>query len=365
MGTPSPEMTPIGHVRTDPGPAGGLPNQASGAPGATGRVEVRPELVDALLGLVAYRHIWLLTWLHDQPPPGQRPLQLVPAAREAGGRLQGVFASRAPVRPNPLGLSLVRNLGVEANVVTFGGVDLLDGTPVLDIKPWFADCDLPTVQDSDVEVVVPAVARYRARAWGMTTTASAQEPLNMSHIDLSNDLPGIVGLLAYRPETAGPLSALAETLLRTDNSLARGEREAIAAYVSFLNECTFCERSHSAFAARQLSGGYDVVESIKRNPHEAPVSPRLRALLEIAASVQRSGRDVTEAGIATAHAAGASDVEIHDTVLIAAAFCMYNRYVDGLGTWAPDAREAYDEMAEVIVAVGYEGVPGPTTDASG
>jgi tRNA (adenine37-N6)-methyltransferase len=143
MGTPSPEMTPIGHVRTDPGLAGGLPNQASGAPGATGRVEVRPELVDALLGLAAYRHIWLLTWLHDQPPPGQRPLQLVPAAREAGGRLQGVFASRAPVRPNPLGLSLVRNLGVEANVVTFGGVDLLDGTPVLDIKPWFADCDLP------------------------------------------------------------------------------------------------------------------------------------------------------------------------------------------------------------------------------
>jgi uncharacterized peroxidase-related enzyme len=187
----------------------------------------------------------------------------------------------------------------------------------------------------------------------------------MSHIDLSNDLPGIVGLLAYRPETAGPLSALAETLLRADNSLGRGEREAIAAYVSFLNECRFCELSHSAFAARQLTGGYDVVDSIKRDPHEAPVSPRLRALLDIAASVQRSGREVTDTQIAAARAAGATDVEIHDTVLIAAAFCMYNRYVDGLATWAPDAREAYDEMAEVIVANGYGAARGPAADIDG
>ncbi len=176
----------------------------------------------------------------------------------------------------------------------------------------------------------------------------------MSHIDLSNDLPGIVGLFAFRPETARPLSTLAETLLRADNSLTRGEREAIAAYVSFLNECRFCERSHSAFAARQLADGYDVVDSIKRDPSEAPVSPRLRALLAIAAAVQRSGRAVTEADIEAARAVGATDVEIHDTVLIAAAFCMYNRYVDGLATWAPDAREAYDEMAVAIVASGYE-----------
>jgi uncharacterized peroxidase-related enzyme len=178
--------------------------------------------------------------------------------------------------------------------------------------------------------------------------------VHMSHIDLSNDLPGIVGLMAFRPETAEPLSALAETLLRADSSLTRGEREAIAAYVSSLNECRFCELSHSAFAARQLEGGYDVVDSIKRNPRDAPVSPRLRALLQIAASVQRSGRAVTGADIEAARAAGATDVEIHDTVLIAAAFCMYNRYVDGLATWAPDAREAYDEMAEAIVANGYE-----------
>jgi uncharacterized peroxidase-related enzyme len=186
----------------------------------------------------------------------------------------------------------------------------------------------------------------------------------MPHIDLANDLPGIVGLLAYRPETGRPLSALAETLLRADNSLSRGERESIAAYVSSLNECQFCDSSHSAFAARQLDGGYDVVDSIKRNPLEAPVSPRMRALLKIAAAVQRSGRAVTEADVDAARAEGATDTEIHDTVLIAAAFCMYNRYVDGLATWAPDAREAYDEMAEAIVTHGYEAAAGAGPDGS-
>jgi uncharacterized peroxidase-related enzyme len=179
----------------------------------------------------------------------------------------------------------------------------------------------------------------------------------MPHIELANDMPGIVGLMMFRPETAEPLNALAETLLRADNSLSRGERESIAAYVSYLNECRFCERSHSAFAARQLDGGleggYDIVDSIKRDRHDAPVSEKLRALLGIAAAVQGSGRNVSEADIGAARAAGATDVEIHDTVLIAAAFCMYNRYVDGLATWAPDAREAYDQMAEGIVEHGY------------
>ena len=175
----------------------------------------------------------------------------------------------------------------------------------------------------------------------------------MPHIELANDMPGIVGLMMFRPETAGPLNALAETLLRADNSLGRGERESIAAYVSHLNECRFCEWSHSAFAARQLEGGYDVVDGIKRDRDNAPVSAKLRALLAIAAAVQRSGRDVTDGDIRAAREAGASDVEIHDTVLIAAAFCMYNRYVDGLATWAPDEREAYDQMAEGIVEHGY------------
>ena len=175
----------------------------------------------------------------------------------------------------------------------------------------------------------------------------------MPHIELANNMPGIVGLMMFRPETAEPLNALAETLLRSDNSLSRGERESIAAYVSYLNECRFCEWSHSAFAARQLEGGYDVVDSIKRDRHDAPVSPKLRALLGIAAAVQHSGRERDRGRRPRRRDAGATDVEIHDTVLIVAAFCMYNRYVDGLATWAPDAREAYDQMAEGIVEHGY------------
>ncbi|HET6952646.1 MAG TPA: tRNA (N6-threonylcarbamoyladenosine(37)-N6)-methyltransferase TrmO [Acidimicrobiales bacterium] len=140
-------VEPIGHVATT-APAGPLPRQASEAPEATGRVVLRTDLVPGLLGLRAYRHLWLVTWLHDQPAaPRDTPLRLVPSGTATGDREQGVFASRSPHRPNPIGLSLVRNLGVDGNVVTFAGVDLLDGTPVLDIKPWFADCDVPATGD--------------------------------------------------------------------------------------------------------------------------------------------------------------------------------------------------------------------------
>ena len=175
----------------------------------------------------------------------------------------------------------------------------------------------------------------------------------MPHIDLVDDLPGIVGLMAFRPETAGPLERARRNAPSRGQHTWAGRARGDRGVRLVLNECGFCERSHSAFAARQLDGGYDLVDSIKRDPHEAPVSPRLRALLKIAAAVQRSGRDVTEGDVRAARDEGASDVEIHDTVLIAAAFCMYNRYVDGLATWAPDAREAYDQMAEGIVEHGY------------
>ncbi|GIF77171.1 carboxymuconolactone decarboxylase family protein [Asanoa siamensis] len=177
----------------------------------------------------------------------------------------------------------------------------------------------------------------------------------MAHIDLGLDektLPGISGLLRYRPETAGPLLALADALLTAPNSLTRGERELIAARVSTLNECTFCRDSHSAFAAAQLDSGMALVHQVRADPTTAPVSAKLRALLGIADAVQRSGSAVTPALIEAARAAGATDVEIHDAVLIAAAFCMFNRYVDGLGTWAPDA-DAHTESAARIVEHGY------------
>ena len=175
----------------------------------------------------------------------------------------------------------------------------------------------------------------------------------MPHIDLPEGVPGIRSGFAFRPETAQPMCELAEVLLRGENTLTRGERELIAAYVSNLNECVFCQSSHSAFAAAQLDGGMPLVEQVKRDPDRAEISPKLRALLAIAAKVKVDGRSVTSDDIEAARGQGATDVEIHDTVLIAAAFCMFNRYVDGLATMTPTDPGAYEEMARRIVDRGY------------
>lgn len=178
----------------------------------------------------------------------------------------------------------------------------------------------------------------------------------MSYIALDNDMPGITGLLRYRPETGRALSALAETLLRDPNTLSRGERELIAAYVSNLNQCKFCASSHGAFAAAQLPEGMDMVTSVCADVEQAALSGKMRALLKVAGKVQQSGKAVTAEDVGAARAAGASDVEIHDTVLIAAAFCMFNRYVDGLATTAPDDPAVYAMSAEVIVTHGYTAI---------
>jgi uncharacterized peroxidase-related enzyme len=173
------------------------------------------------------------------------------------------------------------------------------------------------------------------------------------HISLGNDAPGIVSLFEYRPETAKPLCDLAEVLLRGPSSLTRGERELISSYVSTLNGCEFCAGSHAAFAAAQLPEGMALVEQVRADPAGAPVSAKLGALLRIAAAVQRSGKDVREADVEAAREVGATDLEIHDTVLIAAAFCLFNRYVDGLATIIPEDPAGYAAMAELIVSTGY------------
>ena len=176
----------------------------------------------------------------------------------------------------------------------------------------------------------------------------------MAHIKLLNEeLPGIVGLLNYRPETAQPLLDLAETLLRGPSSLTSGEREIIAASVSYWNKCHFCHTSHAAAAAAHLKSGLGLIDEIKAGLPNTPVSYKLKALIHIAHQVQGNGKNVTDEDVAAAREKGASDNEIHDTVLIAAAFCMYNRYVDGLGTWAPGPNEAYAEMGERMAHVGY------------
>jgi uncharacterized peroxidase-related enzyme len=175
----------------------------------------------------------------------------------------------------------------------------------------------------------------------------------LPHIDLPDGVPGIRSLFDYRPKTAEPLRALADTLLGSDDGLTRGERELIASYVSSLNECFYCHTSHGAFAAAQLDGGAELVEQVKRDPDGAPIDGELRALLAIAARVQAGGQEVRAEDVEAARAEGATDLEIHDTVLIAAAFCMFNRYVDGLATWQPREQEMYDAMAPRIVERGY------------
>ena len=183
----------------------------------------------------------------------------------------------------------------------------------------------------------------------------------MPHITLNSAEPGIRGLLRYRPETGRPLSELTEVLLRGPGTLTRGERELIAAYVSSLNGCRYCSSSHSACAAAQLPGGMALVEQVRADAPSAPVPAKLKALLVIAAAVQRGGLDVTAGQVAAARAEGATDLEIHDTVLIAAVFCMVNRYVDGLATIAPDDPAVYAAGAQLLIERGYVPPANPAT----
>lgn len=176
----------------------------------------------------------------------------------------------------------------------------------------------------------------------------------MPFIELDGDTVGIRSLFQYRPETGRQLTGLAEVLLRGDSSLERGERELIAAYVSRLNACDFCAWSHGAFAAHQLPDGDAVVSATHDDADNAPISDKLKTLLRIAGLVQQSGLAVTEDAIEEARNEGASDREIHDTVLIAAAFCMFNRYVDGLRVVTPQDPADYAAMAELVVSAGYQ-----------
>lgn len=180
----------------------------------------------------------------------------------------------------------------------------------------------------------------------------------MAYIDLKNDLPGIRGLMAYSPATTRILNELAEQLLRNEeNTLSRGERELIATYVSFKNDCFFCQNVHGALAGHYLQLTIKEIDAIKSNTASIPLSSKMNALLDIAGAVKDGGKNVQEEHISTARNAGASDQEIHDTVLIAAAFCMFNRYVDGLSTWAPSDRQFYVDRAPVRAMEGYINTP--------
>jgi uncharacterized peroxidase-related enzyme len=175
----------------------------------------------------------------------------------------------------------------------------------------------------------------------------------MPHIALNAEHFGIRGAMAFRPETARPLNALVEILLAGPNTLTRGERELIATYVSSRNCTHYCHSVHGAIAAAHLGGDEALVKQVKTDFMQAPVSPKLKALLVIAGKVQQDGKLVTSADVEAARAQGATDLEIHDTVLIAAAFCMYNRYVDGLDTIQPDDEAMYRERGKRVARDGY------------
>lgn len=178
----------------------------------------------------------------------------------------------------------------------------------------------------------------------------------MPYIPLEEHLPGITGLLEYRKDSAKPIRELTQILLRGESTLSEGERELIATVVSSRNQCRFCTSAHTA-AANILLGEAETADAVKGNLDLAPVSEKLRALLKIAEQVQASGRAVTAESIAAAKREGATDLEIHDTVLIAALFCLYNRYVDGLATVTPTDPAFYAGLGQRITGHGYGRLP--------
>lgn len=177
----------------------------------------------------------------------------------------------------------------------------------------------------------------------------------MPHIQLADDLPGITAGFAFRPETAKPMRELAHILLHTagNEAFSSRDRELIASFVSSRNTCYFCQTSHGAAAAHLNGGDASLVDSVCRDYRTAPISDKLKALIAIAEQVQIDGKRVTKELVEAARKYGATDADIHDTVLITAAFCMYNRYVDGLGTWQPRDAQMYSEMGRRMAEDGY------------
>jgi uncharacterized peroxidase-related enzyme len=175
----------------------------------------------------------------------------------------------------------------------------------------------------------------------------------MPHIDFKNDFPGIRSAMAFRPETARPLNEFAEILLRDTVGLSRADRELIGMYVSYLNDCFYCHHSHGEIACIYLDGDRDLVNQVRKDYTQAAISDKLKSLLTIAAKVTKSGKAVTAEDIENAKRQDATDRDIHDTVLIAAAFCMFNRYVDGLATTTPTDMASYPLRAKQVVENGY------------
>jgi uncharacterized peroxidase-related enzyme len=176
------------------------------------------------------------------------------------------------------------------------------------------------------------------------------------------DFPGIVVAMRLSPGLATHLRGLADELLVKDfpgATLTRAERELIATAVSAGNDCFYCMDSHGAFASELLrreggdGNGIDlVIDGIKSGRSDG-VSAKVAALLHIGRTVQRNARSVTRDDVARAIEAGATDADTQLAVLIASAFCMYNRMVDGLRAQTPASADAYRARAAEIAEHGY------------
>jgi uncharacterized peroxidase-related enzyme len=175
----------------------------------------------------------------------------------------------------------------------------------------------------------------------------------MAHIAVPEDIPGIRSLAAFRPETGVHLYQLAQVLLRDPSPLTPAERELIATHVSALNNCMFCMSSHAAAARELFSEQSEVVDCVIENKPTPMLSGKMKALLNIAGKVQQSGKAVTQNDIDEAKNNGANHRDIHDTVLIAATFSMFNRYVDGLATLTPTDPKEYEPMGKRLATIGY------------
>lgn len=175
------------------------------------------------------------------------------------------------------------------------------------------------------------------------------QSLHAVHIAVNNEFPGIISLFAFRPETGDIMKQLVRTLLTKESTIERRDRQLIAAYVSWLNECTWCCNVHSSVAVH-LGFDKDILQAVKDDYEAAPIPEKLKAFLAIARHVQLEARAIPDAVIARARNAGATDLEMHDVVLIAAVFCMNNRYVMCLDAWTPSDPALYDAHGQTLAA---------------
>lgn len=176
----------------------------------------------------------------------------------------------------------------------------------------------------------------------------------MAHITVPNHTPGLLGLLLSRPRLAQYLTAFLQELLRGESPLSPGERELVALVVSVENRCQYCTRSHLTVARKFFPDQEELVEQVLNNVEKAPIRPAMKMLLKMARQVIKiESQTLNSELVAQAQAHGATEQEIHDTVLVASTIAMINRYVDALGADIPEEVEYYEHTSDYLVNYGY------------